>query len=327
MKNNYLIDITDKENWLFPTNGYDQEGDVQEEQRTISMPEGPHKLYCFTDSLMHPAKSTDPDGPVFLHEHHEGYETFFVESGGLDFYIDGKYCAVKPGSVIHIQPYQAHGMIFRDYTIYRGIFHDWNCADDSVATSLLERHYPDAKKDPVFFDLLIKNIDMYMRERADFEPAAPEDVNPVRDPGKPLARFELDGVTMKMLTARWENGGIKELWRAEMKKGFTAKWESYPTVQDLFYINKGLVRFKVYDEEFTAGENCLVKIPKYAPHSFIVEQDAVMYDVGGQTEWYSLLQDYTSIKCFDPEKAKNPEAIAALKAKFGCKVAEISYQN
>lgn len=317
MKHPYLIDISNKDNWLFATNGYNPDGSISEEQRTISMSEGPRKLYCFTDSLMHPAQNLNPD-KVGLHEHHQGYETFFVESGSMVFYINEKKTVVNKGNIIHIQPYEAHGMIFRDYTIYRGTFHDWNCADDSVATTLLEKHYPNAKKDPDFFSLLISNIDMYMREPADFPEVPPSEVAAVRNPDKPMAEFLLNGVTMKMITGRWENGGVKELWRAEIDEGFHAQWVDYPTMQELFYVTEGKIQFKVYDEVFTAGPNCLVKIPKYAPHSLVAQEKSVMYDIGGQTQWYALLQDCESIKKYDPERGKITENMDSLKAKYGC---------
>jgi mannose-6-phosphate isomerase-like protein (cupin superfamily) len=287
MKHPNLIDIKDPQYWLYPTNGYDSDGDVMEEQRTLTMPEGAHKQFIFTDSLMHPAKDMS-GSDVFLHEHHQGYETFFVESGGLDFFIDGKKCYVGKGNIIHIQPYEPHGMVFHDYTIYRGTFHDWNCADDSVATRQLEAHYPDAKKDPKFFSLLISNIDLHGRERADFAEAPVGEVPAVRNPDRPMAEFKLDGVTMKMITGRWEIGGVKELWRAEMEKGFCAEWDEFPATTELYYVVEGQVRFKVYDEEFIAGPDNLVKIPKYAPHSLVSLTRSAMYDIGGTTRWFAF---------------------------------------
>ncbi len=72
------------------------------------------------------------------------------------------------------------------------------------------------------------------------------------------------------------------------------------------------------DEEFTAYPECLVKIPKFADHSLQVLSKAVMYDIGGLTRWQALLEDYTSIRTYDPDRAKDPEAMERLKAKYGC---------
>ena len=321
MTHPYLININDKDNWLYPTNGYNPDGSLSEEQRTLSMPEGIHKMFCYTDSLMYPTQMEHFDGKVGMHDHHFGFETFFVEGGAMDLYIDGKRCRVEAGNVIHLQPYQAHGMVFHEPTIYRGIFHDWNCIDDAVATSSLEKHIPDAKKDPKFFGLLIANIDMFMREQAVDYPLAPiSEVSAVRSPDAPLAKFELDGVTAKMMTARWENNGVKELWRFELEPGFFAQWEDYPAMQEMYYIREGAVRFKVYDEEFLAGPDSIVKIPKYAPHSLVTEEKTVLHDVGGLTQWYSLLSDRDSIAKTDPIRLSDPEATTALKAKYNCNI-------
>jgi hypothetical protein len=137
------------------------------------------------------------------------------------------------------------------------------CADDSLATSTLEAHYPDAKKDTKFFSLLCSNIDLHMRGIADCVEVPAEEVPSVKDPMNPMATFEFDGAVMKMITARWENGGKKEIWLAEMEPGFYAEWDDYPVIQDLFYVTEGKIMFKVYDTEFIAEKDCLVKIPKY----------------------------------------------------------------
>jgi len=136
-----------------------------------------------------------------------------------------------------------------------------------------------------------------------------------------MAKFEINGAVMKMITARWENGGKKEIWLAEMEPGFYAEWDGYPTTQDLFYVTEGKIKFRVYDTEFVAEKDCLVKIPKYAPRAFEVLEQASMYDVGGITRWYALLQDFSALKKFKPEEATK-EAFDEMRKRFGCQVKE-----
>ena len=131
-----------------------------------------------------------------------------------------------------------------------------------------------------------------------------------------MAQFELEGCTMKMLTGRWENAGLCEMWCFEMKKGFFAESEKYPKVTDLYYVTEGEVKFKVYDEEFVAKTECVVKIPRYAPRRFEALTDAVMYDVGGMPMWYSYFLDRESINAKNPERAKDPQTWIALRKKF-----------
>lgn len=313
----YVINMKDESNWLFPTKGYNSDGSISEDQRTIVLPEGMDRRYCFTDSVMRKSEQVGPY--VMLHEHHQGYETFFVESSSMYFFINGKKTLVEANKIIHMQPYEAHSFVFNGDVQFRGTFHDWNCADDSAATSALEAHFPDAKKDPEFFSLLCSNIDLHMRGIADCEEVPAEQVPSVKDPKHPMARFDIDGAVMKMITARWENGGKKELWLAEMEPGFHAEWDDYPVTQDLYYIQSGKVKFNIYGEEYTVAKDCLVKIPKYAPRSFEVLEPTDMYDIGGLTRWYALLQDFTALKKYEPAKATT-EAFEEMRKKYGCGV-------
>ncbi len=94
MEKRILIDLNDKANWLYestspPTAG----GYIVEENRVILMPEGEHRLFAFTDAVMHHA----PDMLPFTHEHRSGFETFFIDSGSMEFYSQGQGCDLEKG--------------------------------------------------------------------------------------------------------------------------------------------------------------------------------------------------------------------------------------
>ena len=92
----------------------------------------------------------------------------------------------------------------------------------------------------------------------------------------------------------------------------------------MYYVSEGEVRFRVYTEEFTAGPECVVKIPKFASHSLTALNNSVLYDIGGTTRWHALFQDYDSILTYDPARARDAETIGALKAKYGCQIKSAS---
>ena len=144
MKHPYLIDLNDKENWLYPIEIFGPDGTKGEDQRTINMGEGEHRLLCVTDSLMYPSKP----GEIHCHEHQIGYEDFFVDGGGLDIIVNGKRTFVGPGNIIHLQPYEGHGMVFKAPTKYRGFFHDLKNSDNSSVLAILREKRPDVAKDP-----------------------------------------------------------------------------------------------------------------------------------------------------------------------------------
>jgi mannose-6-phosphate isomerase-like protein (cupin superfamily) len=155
-----------------------------------------------------------------------------------------------------------------------------------------------------------------VHDARDYVRAQPEELEAVRNPSRPLAQYKLDGVTMNMVVARWETNGVREIWQARMDQGFHAEWNDYPLLPELFYVTEGRVKFTVYGEEYVAYEDCLVKIPRYAPHSLVAETDAAMYDLGGLSVWELFLHDYTALLKNDPEKAKDPETLKKLKASY-----------
>jgi hypothetical protein len=55
----------------------------------------------------------------------------------------------------------------------------------------------------------------------------------------------------------------------------------------------------------------------YAPRSFEVLEDAVMYDVGGLPRWNDYLTDRDSVLALDPERAAKPETLDEMRKKFG----------
>ncbi|MDR1136380.1 MAG: hypothetical protein LBL49_09450 [Clostridiales Family XIII bacterium] len=320
-KYQYLYDLNDKANWLSPITVKSPDGHVVEEQRTILLPEGARRHFTMTDSVMH---ATRPDGgPHLFHEHAFGYEIFFVDSGGMDVYINRQKAYIKPGSILFLQPYQTHGMFFRADTKYRGFFHDMPYNEEGEAASLLREYFPNFMEDPAFPKEIQPKGDFFIREPlAKFTEVPPEQCQPIRHRERPMAIYDLPEITMKMLTGRWENGGLCELWCFEMKSGFHAQSYPYPVNTDLYYVTEGEVKFKVYDEEFTARAEQLVKIPMYAPRSFEAVADSVMYDVGGLPRWDAYLSDLESILTEDPVRAKDPAVLDSLRKKYGIHYSE-----
>jgi quercetin dioxygenase-like cupin family protein len=311
----YLIDLNDPENFIAPVTIKAPDGYVLEDQHTLIMPEGPRRHFTMTDSVMH---TTRPGADPHYHEHYWGYEVFFVDSGGMDVYINGQKAYIKPGSILFLQPYQAHGMFFYADTKYRGFFHDLPYNDEGEAGMLLRKYHPDYMTDPEFPVEIRPLSDHFLREPPyDFKEVPPEECQPIRHKDRPMAQFELPGAAMKMLAGRWENGGLCELWCFEMKKGFYAESYPFPANADLYYVTDGEVKFKVYDEEFVAKAEHLVKIPKYAPRSFEALTESVMYDVGGLPRWYAYLADRESVMALDPERAAKPETLDELRKKLG----------
>ena len=127
---------------------------------------------------------------------------------------------------------------------------------------------------------------------------------------------------MKVVVERWENGGVKEMVCAVMEPGFTAQWVKYPPLKELLFVRKGKVKFTVLGKEFIADDECVVCIPRFAPHSIEALESSEVYDLGGQSYWSLFLQNYTSVKTLSPERLTK-ETVETLKKKFDIQIAEI----
>ena len=327
-----VIDLNDHESsWLIPFVQKAPDGYVGEYQSTILMAEGPHREYSFTDSIMcakRPEVTAD-EASSFSHAHKNGFETFFVDSGWMYLYVDGRKCKVTPGDIIQLQPGQQHAMAFMEDVKYRGFFHDLNSLDFAEIAQHLKDKMPEAANDPEFQKVRMEvgGMDMIMRERPVYKEVPTEQVLAVKNPDRPYASYEFPHCTVMVITTRWENAGVNEMICARMEKGFTVQWNPYPRERELYYVRHGLAEFTVYGEKHIAKEGCIVNIPRFAPHSLKALEDSEIYDMGGKPYWFAFLQDYEAIRTYAPERLKDPEELEKLRKKFGIEVCGIGFEG
>ncbi len=328
MASEYLFDLkTPETTWKGIANSYFSTGEVSSKVGSVIPPEGEHGLYWMLDTVMYKMPDVlDIKVEHMPHVHKYGYETFFVDSGSLWLFINGQKCLCKPGDIVHLQAGQAHGMYFLEDTKWRGTYHDYIMPSDGLAVGLVMAKVPGAANDPELAALNPPS-DHIKLEPFNYKEAPAEECLAIKNPDRPWAEYKFDGVTMKVIVERWENGGVKELCCAVMEPGFTAEWVKYPTLREEYYVRKGKVKFNIMGEEFIADDECVVNVPKFAPHSIEVLEKTEMYELGGQTQWSLFLQNYDSIKAFDPERLNDAEAMAALKKKFDVNIKSIGMKK
>ena len=313
-KPRYLMDLNNEAHWLYTASPpiTRPDGKPSEEMAVFIVPDDSGlRLYTMTDSIM---MATEGEANTMaLHEHRTGYETWFVDHGSMDIYINGQVTRVEPGSFFHLQPFMIHRMYNHTDVKFRGFFQQWNGTDTVPYTQLLEHYQPGIKAQFKESDVSKKDRDHFEHEPMDYVRASNEEVYAVRHPDRPIAKFELEGVTVKLMVGRWECAGIREINYFEFKKGFKAETVQFPEYRELYYVREGEIKFKIFDDEFVAYPECLVDIPKFIPHSMEALTDATMYDMGGMTYWYDFLHDYTTLQTKFPDRAKDPEVIEKLK--------------
>jgi len=320
MTHPYFMDFNSEDSWMYVTEFIRPNGEKGEDQRTLNLPEGPDRLFYITDSVMMPPSPGATATDLSHHEHTEGWEVFFVDEGDMDLYVSGKKVFVPEGSILHIQPYEAHAMRFYKPCKYRLFAHGLTINPYTAVIPTLFARDPKFREDPEFPAMSRRggsDTGAFVREPPLWEDIPAEQCGTVRHIDRPLLTYKLDGVTAKMISARWENGGVCEMWGYEMDKGYSVKTKKFSTLPQLYYVTKGQVKFTVFDEEFIAKPGCVVKVPKLANCSIEALTDAIVYDTGGLPRMQAYLEDRASILHYDPERAKDPATFDALREKFG----------
>ena len=320
MEYQYLIDLNDEKNWHFPIVNREPNGNVWEEARTIHFPVGEEGLMRVTDSVFHPQPA------AHCHYHREACEIFFWSMAPFDFYSDGKVAEVEPGCITLHRPYEPHGFGFHDLTRKVGFFHRmYMTLEDGTCSALLRAKRPDARKSPDFpKDGQVMADIVRAPDPVGYQRVPWQEMDCVRHISRPLAVERFDGVTMKMLIARWETAGVKEVWAAEMEKGFAVCSNPYPLKTEMLYVTQGELRFTVYDDSFIAHKDCIVKLPKYGEYRIEALSDAVVYDMNGQTDWFGLFRERGAMLAADPACLSDAEALRALKHRHGCEIRSVS---
>ena len=322
MRHPYLIRLDNEEDYLEVRQDFEPgTKDIIEEQHDILWPEGPDQLYEFNDSRFYKATT--------YHEHSTGWETFFIHKGQADLCVRGKTATVGPGDVIHITPYTSHKMsTLTPPLVWNGMFHGIGMLAMMHNWALIMRTNPEMMNDPEIKANYLGNRNNIIRENPHYEErVSREDLHEIRSYDRPLALYHFSGVSMRQYTGRWENDGLTELWLAELKKGFKANYAQFNPNADMFYVIEGQVKFNVANEEFIAGERCLVKIPKYAPRSFEAVSDAKMYDAGGSTHWLDFIGDMVSLKKMSPELYADKNYVKGIFKRHDCYLESASFEG
>ena len=101
----YVIDLDDHEGSGIKTFiRYHANGEPEEEMSAVLDGEGPHGLYNITDTVMckMPTGVTPEEASKMAHTHNIGWELFFVDSGSMYLYTDGRRCLIKEGDIVKV---------------------------------------------------------------------------------------------------------------------------------------------------------------------------------------------------------------------------------
>ena len=322
MKHPYLINLLDPEDCISVHEEIERSsGFMKERLRLILAPVGPDENHEITDSIFF------KDNKAGYHIHTRGYETFFIGDGEIELAVRDKKCRITNGDIIHFGPWNGHSMKWLKDTHWRGVFHQANITQATINKMLVSNNCPDLGDDAYYQQLYYATSQKISKPFSVSVEVPKSEIPEVRTPDFALATFKFDGITLRMKVGRWETGGIKEIWEINLEDGFFVKWGNPNPLSYIYYVTEGRVRFKVFNDEFTAPHDSIVHIPNYAIHSFQSEGKSVMYDISGEAMTHEFLEDYTSYKTFEPEKLKDREFLFDLAKKYKCYFTEWGIQR
>ena len=307
MEKRYLIRMNCEEDWL---RHWDEGTQVVND---FILPRGPHEKDEMSDTIYH------KDAVVPYHQHKRGYETFMIARGSVECVIRGKHFIANAGDIIHLAPFTPHGFRFlEEGTIWRELFQEINMAQGIMNKNTVKGNYPEYMEDPEFMEIYRGENKTLQRETPVPVDVEKESVHEVRTPEFAFSRYTGDGYDLKLKVGKWETAGVKEVWQMKLDKGLCVEYD-YPHCNwELYYITKGSVQFTILGETFVAGPDCLVHIPPFHRHSIKVLEDSEVFDYGGEADLMALLEDYESIRKYQPEKTEDETFMRAFLRKYKC---------
>lgn len=309
MKNRYLIEAYNENDWLYNLN------DGTEEVHQFTMPEGPRMKNECSDTIY---KKGDH---VNYHIHKKGCETFYIAKGSVEVTVRGRRCVITEGDILHLPPNTAHGFTYlEDGTVWRELFHDIDMAGSTINKNRIKDNYPGMYEETEFRAWYLDKVGNFPREEpVHVKDTKKEDVWEVRTHDFGFSTFVFDKVVLKQKVGRWETDNVHEVWMATMKQGAYIEWGRPYDESNLFFIAKGKVRFNVLGEEFTASGDNIVYIPEFTKFSICAEEDGTeVFDYGCTARLLDLLEDYDALISGDSRYFEDVKAKETFLRKYDC---------
>lgn len=321
----YVIDMMNPEHWL---RHYNEGTEVVND---FILPRGPRQQDEFSDTVYHAGTE------VPYHSHAHGYETFEIARGSVDCVVNGKHFIAYAGDIIHLTPYTSHYFIFREEeTIWRELFQEMDMSGGIFEKNIVRNHFSEFLKDDEFMVMYREGKTVRREPPVAFseEPIDHTLVPECRTPDFALATYEGEGYSLKMKIGKWETGGCKEIWHADVKKGLTVSFKYPHTGYDLYYVKSGKLEVtidKTYESAepttFIVGPDHIIDIPPYHTYTIKVLEDGDMYNYGGRHDLMACLEDLASVKKNDPERIATKESYLAFLRKYGVYATDIDYTS
>lgn len=319
----YVIKMMDPNDWI---RHYNEGGQVVND---FILPRGPRQQDEFSDTIYH------KDSNVPYHWHHRGFETFEIAKGSVDCVVNGKHFIAKAGDLIHLPPYTSHGFVFlEEGTIWRELFQEIDMSGGIFEKNMVNNYYKGCLQDEEFMDMYREGKTMRREVPSIWEqkPVDHSEVFQCRTPEFAWEKHDGDGFSIQLKICKFETAGCKEIWHADLKKGFKVEYAYPHKGYELLYVQKGKLELTVCSthenaepQTFIVGDESIIDIPPYHTYSIKVLEDTALYNYGGAHDLQCCLEDLESVKKNAPETVADKESLLKFLRKYGVYATNTEY--
>lgn len=217
------------------------------------------------------------------HYHEKGFLTFLIEKGVIKVTLNGKAFTLEEGDIVNFEPFCPYG-----YEI-------------AAANTQIKEMYTDFEQVGNYFEL---------PEPVDCEEIRKEDVSFVvtKDSGRHI--FQHEGISFYQKTARYQLGGLKEIWEYRIDKGYKLNFNAECDEEAVYFVRSGELEVISEGEVFKASKEGqeLIRIPANTAYSMkAITDESIVIDFNVTSHLFRLLEmveaaeDYFSEKLDDKE--------------------------
>lgn len=220
--------------------------------------------------------------------HEKGFKTLLIKSGSLRITVNGNRFVMEKGDMVTFEPFCPYG-----YEVL------------SANTELREIL--------TCFEEIDNCKELY--EAANAEQKDKRDVFFVTGSGRGRHIFEYEGIRLMQKTARYQLGGIREIWEYQIDKGYTLSFEAAGHEEKLYFIESGKFQVKAGDKvyEKDKGDVEPISIPAGTPYQITaLTDDCIIHNYNVKAHLFRLLEMLEAAADYFEEKLENKEYINEL---------------
>lgn len=215
--------------------------------------------------------------------HEKGFKTLLVKLGSVQVTANGQRFVIEEGDMVTFEPFCPYGYeVLSEDTKIRHIETDFKKFDNFI--SLYEpAGVKKADKRDVFFVTC-------------------------RNRGRHV--FEYEGIKFVNKTARYQLGGIGEIWEYNVSKEYTLNFDSEIHEEKVYFVERGTFEVKARDETYIkeGGDDEPIVIPEDTPYQITaLTDDCILHNYNVKAHLFRLLEMLEAAEDYFKEKLEDKE--------------------